>query len=148
MEEIKPKYRIGTAGIVFWVALAALADLFSLIPFVGDIVGPIFWICASIYLWKVGCGLLNARRLATSLISMVAEMIPIVQEFPLILAGMIAVIVMVRAEDKTGISVPGIGGKKTGSSLVQNGVNPPHQQQIPLNQGGVRAPSGGLQSNK
>ncbi len=144
MEKTKLKYRIGAVGIVFLVALATLADLFSLIPFVGDIVGPIFWICASVYLWKIGCGLLNARRLATSLISMVAEMIPIVQELPLILAGMIAVIVMVRMEDKTGISIPGIGDKKSGSHLVQNGVNPPHQQQIPLNQDGVRAPGGGL----
>ena len=148
MEETKPKYRMGTAGIVFWIAFAALADLLSLIPFVGDFVGPIFWVCASIYLWKVGCGLLNARRLATSLISMIAEMIPGVQEFPLILAGIIAIIIMVRVEDKTGISVPGIGGKKTGSTLVQNGVNPPRIQQSPLNQGGVRAPGGGLQSSE
>ncbi|MEK9177941.1 MAG: hypothetical protein AAB777_02350, partial [Patescibacteria group bacterium] len=65
-----------------------------------------------------------------------------------ILAGMIAVIVMVRAEDKTGISVPGLSGGKGAKNIVQNGVNPPRQQQIPLNQGGVRAPSGGLQSNE
>jgi len=130
--------------MLFWILFAALADLLSLIPFVGSIVGPIYWVCFSIYLWKIGCGLLNARRLATGITSMVIEIIPAFQAFPTILIGTIAIIVMVRTEDKTGITVPGLGSKKPASTLVENGVNPPRVQQTPLNQDGIRAPNGGL----
>lgn len=143
-ENQKKKSRIGLIAIVILVVAALIADLLSLIPFVGDIVGPLFWIGASIYFWQSGLGLVNGRRLATSIISMVAEMIPAIQELPLILAGIIAIIVMVRIEDKTGISLtPHIAGKG-GMPLVQNGLRSPAGTPPPLNQGGIRAPGGGL----
>ncbi len=97
--------RVSNMGAAFWVALAAGADLFSLIPFVGDISGPVFWVCASIYLWKKGCGLINARRLAATLISMVAEMIPAIQEFPITILGIVVVIALIRLEDRTGLGL-------------------------------------------
>jgi hypothetical protein len=98
--EGQKKHKLGTVAIIVLVVFATIADLLSLIPFVGDLVGPIFWVCVSIYFWKAGMGLINVRKLATSIISMVAELIPAVQELPLILAGIIAVIVMTRAEEK------------------------------------------------
>ncbi len=131
MEE-KKKNRIGIVAIVLLVISALIADLLSLIPFVGDLVGPVFWILASVYFWKAGLGLLNTRRLAVSVISMVAELIPGVQEFPATIAGVIAIIVMTRVEDKTGISLNPLQKKP--------GVTSPRNQITPLNLGGVRQP--------
>jgi len=148
VEKVKVKYRMGKAGMAFWMGAAIIADLITLIPFAGDIVGPLFWICVSIYLWKIGCGLLNARRLATSVISMIAEMIPGAQEFPLLVLGMLAIILMIRIEDKTGVNISGKLGKKGAGGHVKDGVNPPKMQQAPLNQDGVRAPNGGLPPSK
>lgn len=131
-ENRKTKYRIGTLAIVLLVALAGIFDLLSLIPFVGDFVGPIFWIIASIYFWEAGLGFVNGRRLAVSAISMVAELIPVVQGLPAILAGIIAIIVMTRVEDKTGISLNPLQKKP--------GMTPPRLPPKPANVDGVRLP--------
>ncbi|HEY9583862.1 MAG TPA: hypothetical protein VJI66_02790 [Candidatus Paceibacterota bacterium] len=128
----KVNYRIGALAIVLLVALAGIFDLLSLIPFVGDIVGPIFWIIASIYFWKAGLGLVNGKRLATAAISLIAELIPAVQELPMILAGIVAIIIMTRIEDKTGISLNPLSKKP--------GVTPPRNQRRPANVDGVRLP--------
>lgn len=142
---------MGWMGISVILITAVIADLLSLVPFVGDIVGPIFWVCVSIYLWSIGCGLLNARRLATSIISMVAEMIPLVQELPLIFAGALAVIILVRIEDKTGKKLMPGSNKLSGSRkpLYNNGVRQPEynvQNNVSrsINIEGVRPPNGGL----
>ncbi len=141
MEEGK-KHKLGNIATIILFIAACIADALSLIPFVGDLVGPIFWILASIYFWKSGMGLMNPRRLITSAISTVAELIPVVQEFPTIIAGMIIIIVLTRIEDKTGISVTSVagGGKPY---LNSGGVRLPPPK-VPLNQGSVRPPSGGL----
>lgn len=164
----KPNARIGIPAGIFWLISATVADLLSLIPFVGDIVGPLFWICFSIYLWKIGCGFLNARRLATEIISAVGEMIPVVQEFPLILVGTILVILMIVFEDKTGIKVMPTKGKFSiaqkgvdgnylnkekvrnlfqkgigqdeGNENITNGAQSLKGRATPLNEGGVRQP--------
>ncbi len=146
----KPKYRIGISAGIFWLVLAFFFDLFSLVPFVGGVVGPFFWICFSIYLWKIGCGFLSARRLAIEVVSAVGEMIPVVQELPLILAGVLVVILMIVFEDKTGIKIMPTKGKfgvaqkgkdgnylnrnKTRELFKANGYNEP------LNENGARIP--------
>ncbi|MDP3981015.1 MAG: hypothetical protein Q8Q33_06370 [Chlamydiota bacterium] len=151
MEENKKKYRISGTGMALLIVGAIIADLISLIPFVGIISGPTFWIIASIYLWKAGCGLLNGKRLATSAISMIGEMAPVVQFLPLALVGIITVIFMVRVEDKTGIHIPVSGTKPVGGRvpLYQNGKRMPDiarnvASSEPLNIDGIRAPGGGL----
>lgn len=137
METNNKKYRMGMLGIVFWLGLAIIADLASLIPFVGSVVGPIFWVIFSIYLWKIGCGFVNARRLATGSLSMVAEIIPGIQELPLVVVGVIIVIFMVRAEDKTGISLTPHSGKIT--KLNGSNARLP-EKRVPLNVDGIRMP--------
>lgn len=119
-------YRIGNAGVVLLIAGASLADLLSLIPLVGDVVGPLFWICAGFYFYKQGMGVISMRRAIPTIISFVGELIPVVQELPMILGGIIAVIIITRIEDRTGIQLPA-----TKSFTKMN---------KPLNSGGVRAP--------
>lgn len=151
MLENGKKYRVGIIGTIALVAGASVADLISLIPFAGTITSPIFWLFASIYLWYAGCGLLNSRRLATSLLSLIAEVVPAIQELPLTLAGIIAVLIMIRIEDKTGLKIPGVGPKTDGvrSPLYQDGRRMPDIARMervegPMNMDGVRAPNGGL----
>lgn len=97
--------RMGNGLAITLVLIAGIADAFSLIPFVGDFVGPAFWICMSIFLWMRGFGFLHFGRLATKIISTVAELIPVVQAFPTIIAGMVLVILLIRFEDRTGKSI-------------------------------------------
>jgi len=121
------KYRIGWKGAAILIFFATIADILSLIPIVGAMTGPIFWAGATIYLWKAGCGLANPRRLATTAISFLGEIMPAVQMLPLTLTGIIVILVMVRREDK-------IGMKKAPSD--QNRREPPPRQ-VP-NQNGRR----------
>lgn len=157
----KPKtiYRIGVIGSIGFIGLALIADLFTLIPFVGDVVGPIFWVGASFYLYFKGFGFVNGRRLATSAISLVGELIPAIQELPLILAGAIAIIVLARIEDRTGLHLHKNGvvdQEAWRKSLNHNGRREPLPEAAtvggldgvssktnlrPLNMDGVRVPS-------
>ncbi len=126
------KYRISIVSAILLVLFAGFFDILSLIPFVGDFVGPLFWVVASLYFWKIGLGIVNGRRLAVGLISMIAELIPVVQEFPSLMVGISAVIIMTRIEDKTGLSL---------NPLKKPGVTEPRIQRQPLNsQEGVRPP--------
>ena len=140
------KHKIGNIAAFIFIAIAGIFDLFTLIPVIGDFLGPIFWVGASLYFWKSGLGFVNGRRLATSAISMIAEMIPGVQELPAILAGIVIVITMTRFEEKTGISVSSITGGKVGTKMNIGGTRMPTPR-TPLNQGNVRSPSGGLAGN-
>ncbi len=81
--------------------LALICDILGLIPFVKDVLGTIFWICASIYFWMIGMGLFNGRKLAVVAISWISSMIPVIQEVPLeLVAGIIVIIVITRVEEK------------------------------------------------
>lgn len=129
------EYRLRTLAVAVLIFAATVVDAITLIPSAGDFIGPAYWVIVSIFLYTKGFGILNARRFATSAISMVAELIPIVQEFPMILAGTIVVIVLSRIEDKTGIKVPMSKGQL--ADKTEAGATP---RRGPLNQGGVRQP--------
>ncbi len=126
------KHKIGNIGAAVLIISAIIADLITLIPLAGDIVGPLFFILSSLYFWKIGLGFATGRRFTTNLTAMIAELIPGVQELPMIAIGAIAIVIMTRAEEKTGISMMNLGKKP--------GVTPPRIQKSPLNQGGKRLP--------
>ncbi|MES2314615.1 MAG: hypothetical protein V4524_01610 [Patescibacteria group bacterium] len=123
----KPQYHLDNGAIFKFLAVAGFADLITFIPITGDFVSPVFWLCASLYLWKKGLGLINARRLGVELISFIAELIPGIQEFPTILAAAIAIVVMSRIEDKTGFKIP-LKGRGTNSPVNNNRVRLPETQ--------------------
>jgi len=116
------QYRIGMFAIVVLIFCASVADLLTLIPFVGTFIGPFYWISVSIFLYTKGFGILNLRRFATSAISMIGEMVPVIQSLPLIIAGTLAVIIMSRIEDKKGIKMLPSPNKQ---SLNQEGIRQP-----------------------
>ena len=142
-------YRLKGSVIAGMVFFAIVADLVTLIPFVGVVVGPLYWILLSIFLYKKGFGIINARRLATSIGSMVVEMVPVLQALPLITVGTILIIVLSKMEDRLGIKIPTKGSQPPGATIDPNtqplnrgGVRPPNQQdnQKPLNANGARQP--------
>lgn len=141
MEQESRKNRISNKAAALLIGSAIIADLLTLIPIVGIVVGPVYWILINIYLMKSGLGFMSGKRLATSGISAIAEIIPVIQELPTISVAMIIIVVTTRIEDKTGISV---GSVASGPHLNSNGVRTAAQKQPPLNQGGQRLPNGGL----
>ncbi len=142
MEESK-RYRITNIAAIVLVISAFIADTFTIIPFVGDFVGPIFWVLASLFFWKNGLGLLQGKRGITTVISTIMELIPGVQELPAILVGILIIITTSRIEDKTGISMSSVtSGKPTIKMSVAGRREPPPR--IPANQGDVRPPNGGM----
>jgi hypothetical protein len=143
MKEASTK-RIGNAMAAVLILIAGIADLLSLIPFVGDFVGPIYWVCVSIYLWKIGMGFVNPRRIITEVASTLVELIPVLQWFPSILLGTGIVIALTRFEDKTGISATSLTKGNIGAALNHAGTRQPTGNTAPLNADGVRAPNGGL----
>ena len=138
------KHRIGGWAIFVLIAISVTLDIIGLIPVAKSILGTIYWIGTSIYLWKAGLGILNGRKLAAMLISWGAGFTPVIQELPIELtAGIIAIILMTRAEEKTGISLNPMSSGKLGPKVNVAGTRMPPQQ-APLNQEGIRPPNGGL----
>lgn len=124
-----------------WVGLSFLAlfaDLLTLIPIVGDIVGPVFWVGISYYFWKKGLGLFNWRRFTPEIISFIAELVPGIQELPSIFVGMIAITLLTKFEQKTGINP---------INLAKGKITPPRIVRKPLNSGGMRQPNKNNQEN-
>jgi hypothetical protein len=138
----KPKPKISTLGWFWLLFLASVADLLSLIPFVGAVSSPIFWAYAGYYFWKKGMGFINGKRIATGVLSIVAEAIPVLQALPFAIAGIAIIFLITKIEEKTGISIaPVVGGKKP---LNAEGMRRAVAKPSPLNQNGVRMPYGGL----
>lgn len=114
-------YRIGWGTAAVLIITAGMFDLVGAIPIIGSITGPVYWVSLSAFLFTKGFGLINARRLVTSLISLVIEVIPAVQALPAILAGTVAIIIFARIEDRTGLSLHKKGVVDSGS--VRNALN-------------------------
>ncbi len=115
---------------VFLIFLAFIADVLTLIPLAGDIVGWIFWAIMGVVFWKLGLGIVNWRRFVPAIISTIAELFPAVQELPTIIAAMVAILILSRVEDKTGL--------KVFPNKNKPGVTPPRVKRVPPNQNGVR----------
>lgn len=130
------------AGIILLI-IAIIADAFTLIPFVGALVGPMFWVGATFYFWKVGLGFVNWGRISTSVISTLGELTPAVQFLPFITVGVIAVLILDRIQAKTGISLTSLTKGKIGPKMNTNGRREPPAR-IPLNNSQGRPPNGGL----
>jgi hypothetical protein len=126
------KGQLSTLNSIALLLLALVADIATVIPFVGDFVGPVFWSLITVYFWKKGMGIINWRRFAPSIVSFVAELIPGIQSLPSIVVCMFAIIVLTKLQAKTGISVTSIVSKK---AVVKRPI-----PRVPLNINGYRPP--------
>lgn len=144
MAVTRKQQKIGIGIIIFLVGLAIVGEIIGFIPFAGDIITPIFWAIAGIIFWRKGYGIFNGKKLAASGVSILAGMIPVVQELPIELPlGIIVVIFILKAEYKTGLSLRGKTGgiNVKGTQLIQNSVRRPNPTPPPLNAGGIRQPN-------
>lgn len=115
------------------ITVAAFFDALSLIPFVGTIMGPIFWVIVGVYLWTKGMGIFNGKKLAATLVSFAIELFPGIQALPGLIAGIVAILIIIRIEDKTGKSVLG---------PINKGLKPSRFERKPLNSSpGIRYPT-------
>ena len=122
---------------VKWGAIALLADLLSLIPFVGDAVGPVYWIVLTFEMHGKGYSWKNPKSLVTKIVSTVGEVIPVVQELPFIFTGFLALMGFLKVQSKLGPAAAVVGGQ----ALNHNGVRLPEgMQKKPLNMEGNRPP--------
>ncbi len=133
-EKAKTNYRIGWGMIFALLVVSGIADIATIIPFVGDLVGPAYWGGMTWYLWKTGHGIVDWKKLVTGGFSIVVELIPFLQWLPTIFVCTAIIIVISHFEDKTGLSLahPLSEGKKL--------TLPRQQRRSPANQGGVRLP--------
>lgn len=105
MEETKSsKVKAGDMATVL-LSTGVVADALSLIPFVGAVVGPVYWFFAGIYLWACGHGLISAKKLVPIIVSMIAEFFPAIQSAPTIVIGIVIILVSIKLEEKTGVNV-------------------------------------------
>ena len=147
--------KIGIMGICILIFIALVADLLTLIPLAGNFIGPLYWIAVAVYLWMKGFGFLNLRRAAPTILSTAGELIPAIQALPTILAGTIALIAMLKVQEKTGVSftnpTKGAAPTLTNRALNQNGTRMPqpdpetpsaarNANNRPLVVDGIRAP--------
>ncbi len=125
-EKQQTKYRIGTLAILILFFVASLFDILTIIPGIGTFTGWMFWTGAGIYFWIAGLGIVNWRIALPGLVSLVAEFFPVIQTFPTILGGVLAIIIISRVEDKSKISIfpkakPGVRSPPKIVQLNQNG---------------------------
>lgn len=146
MADQSKQKRISGAMTAVLIGTAIVADLLSLIPFVGDFTGPVFWVIVTFYLWTLGYGFSNTKQLVTKALSMVGEMIPAVQALPLTLAGIIILLALIKAEDKIKTKTASTSNGD-GKPLNEGGTRSPQNAEYssqPLNDDGIRPPNGGL----
>ena len=150
MEEKKStKHRIGTIAIILFIVAALICDLIGLIPFAKDFTATIFWAISSFVLWRKGLEIFNGRKVAVMAISWVSSMIPVIQELPIELtAGIIAIIIITRAEEKTGVNVLSSMNKGVMPAPLNAGGARLPPSQAPLNANDQRLPNGGITPTK
>lgn len=96
-------------GAAAMITLALVADVIgALLGLIGAsilIVIP-FWIIMYLWFTLLGISLMNARRLGTAITGSVIEMIPVLNILPGFTVAIIAIIIMIKSEDKLGITLP------------------------------------------
>jgi hypothetical protein len=121
------EHKMSYEAFFFMGVFAVICDLIGMIPFANNVVDTIFWLIASAYFYFAGLGIFNGKKLAVMLSSWIIGMVPFLGNLPIELtAGIIALFIMTRLEEKTGISI---------SSAIN-----PSKKALPLNSNGLRLP--------
>lgn len=84
--------KIGVVTTTSIIALAILFDVISLIPIINIFSGLTAWLIFSTWFYLLGFGLFNSRRIATTGLSLLAEIIPFISSLPTITTGVVYII--------------------------------------------------------
>lgn len=90
---------MGGMEIFFVVFFASGVDFITLIPFLGMVVGWMFWILFYMYLAIRGISP-RAKNFVTGGVSTFFELIPILQMLPTITVGVVMIILQIRRQDR------------------------------------------------
>lgn len=115
MDEQAPKEkknRIGNSELFLLIPFAVACDLFSLIPGINIAVVIVAQFLLALFFRIHKVNVLSKKRLVTFIIATIAEAIPVLSILPALTVETIIMVMITRAEDKTGIQVPAITGKK------------------------------------
>lgn len=104
------------------VATAGILDLISIIPVVGQALASVgSFVIFLIWFLILGLPLVTPKKLLTTLSAYVIEIIPAISALPAITVGVILMIVLTRAEEKTGIQLLDKKGVPTFGTLAKAG---------------------------
>jgi hypothetical protein len=99
------KNRIGNSEIILLVVFALIFDIISLIPFLNFVTVIVAQGLMAFFFSIHGVNVLSKKRAIPYVLGWIIEFIPAISVIPAITLETIIIIVMVRFEDKTGISV-------------------------------------------
>lgn len=106
------KERIGTAESVTLIFFALICDVISLIPVANDVIAIVAPIIFGIAFYLMGVGILSPKKALTAAIGLVVEVVPVISMLPAYTLGVVLIIHLTHAEDKTGIKLTGkVSGK-------------------------------------
>jgi len=125
MEEEAKKGHLESGTTRVLILWAAITDLLTLIPVVGDIADPFYWRYANKRIEKDGVKM-SSKAIRIRVTALIIKLIPVLQELPATIVGIIIVIMTIKAEEKLHIPVSKLAGASA-----------------PLNNGGRREPSVG-----
>jgi len=108
------------------MCIALIFDVFSIIPIVGGVAALICFTIIGTWLWFLGYGVINIKKLITPILSIIIEFIPALSLVPSIVLGVGITIAIIKGEEITGINVAKLAkGKidtKTASDAGENVV--------------------------
>ncbi len=103
--------RISLLSATGLILTAFILDVGSLIPLVNWITAGMATIIFGIWFYLLGISFINPKLLGSALVSFIIETIPFLSWLPSLTAAVIAVIIIVKSEDRLGIKLPGLGLK-------------------------------------
>jgi hypothetical protein len=107
---MKPQ-RINSLNAGLLILAAIIFDLLSIIPLINVITAFVAWLIFGVWFYLLGVGFMNPKRFATIAVSLIIGVIPVLSVLPELTVAIIAIIIMVKSEDKFGLKIP-LSGKK------------------------------------
>jgi len=128
----EPKnYRVSNAAAAGMMSVAVLADVIGLIPFLGWIGSILGGGAVALWLFMSGVPLIGPKRLINMLANAVGETVT-AAVFPSVIIYTAIMLIIVRIEDKTGLSATSALKKaptKSIKKLARRAAKPRRQQQ-------------------
>ena len=95
------------------ILVAIVFAFISIIPLINLISGFIYFLTLNFWLLLNGVNPFSGKTLVTNITAMIVEFIPFVSWLPAEVIATIAIIIMVKSQDKLGVKMPALKPKLT-----------------------------------
>lgn len=126
-QQEKKESKISDTAAALMIATAIILDIISIIPVVGQAFADVgSFVIFLIWFLILGLPLVTPKKLLTMLSAYIIELVPAISALPAITVGVILMIALTRAEEKTGIQllskkgVPNLGNLTKAAGTVQS----------------------------